>query len=161
PPWQRIVVEHATNLLRADAVALYVWDEASAMLRPLYANDSRETAPDQPLQHGRGVAGRAFSARQTVTVNDYIAWEHALPLPSAPGLRAAMAVPLVVADRGVGVLVVRSYGRRTFGSREEHVLSLLAAQVAPALEAARLYPASERLAREADQRATEQATSEQ
>ena len=157
----RIVAEQASALLSADAVVLYVWDETSGHLRALYTDDPRELTREQPVQPGRGVAGRAFSTRQIVRVNNYPAWEHALPAASARGLRAALAVPLVVAERGVGALVVRSYSRRRYGTRDEHVLALLAAQLAPALEAARLFSASERLAREAAERAAELAASEQ
>src|ERR1700681_4148181 len=49
----------------------------------------------------------------------------------------------MVGDRPIGALVVRFYAdRRVLEAAEERMLLLLAAQVAPALEAARLYAAS-------------------
>src|SRR5438128_520491 len=59
-----------------------------------------------------------------------------------PGLQrtSVEAVRLMVGDRPIGALLVRFYDqRRVLGADEERMLLLLAAQVAPALEAARLY----------------------
>jgi signal transduction histidine kinase len=134
-----LVATRAGELLSADAVALYLWDEGAGTLLPVYSNDERATTPDQPLAAGRGEAGLALSRREPVTVADYAAWEHGLPWAAARGLRAAAAVPLMVADQAIGALVARFYSQRTIEPEDVHTLSLLAAQMAPALEAARLY----------------------
>ncbi|HEY1298430.1 MAG TPA: ATP-binding protein, partial [Chloroflexota bacterium] len=64
------------------------------------------------------------------------------------GLKSVEAVPLMLDDRPIGVLVVRFYRQRPVtGADDTRILDLLAALAAPALEAARLY-ASSRLERE-------------
>jgi signal transduction histidine kinase len=50
-----------------------------------------------------------------------------------------MAVPLQVADQRTGALSVRTYEPRHWTDDDARTLTLLAAQVAPALQAARLY----------------------
>lgn len=61
-----------------------------------------------------------------------------------------LAAPLLVNDRAIGTLAVLSSRPRRFRRREEQILELLAAQVAPALEAARLHADSERRRAEAE-----------
>src|SRR5207249_11638675 len=74
---------------------------------------------------------------------DYEHWENAVDWGVALGIKSVEAVPLMVGDRSVGALIVRFYNEpRVLGPDEERILLLLAAQVAPALEAARLYATS-------------------
>jgi transcriptional regulator with GAF, ATPase, and Fis domain len=112
----RMIADRASKLLAADAVALYLWDEEANLLCPLYSNDSRGVVPDRPLPPAQGIIGQAFIQRQPVVVEDYALWSHALPLATERGLQSALAVPLVVAERGVGTLVVRSYSPRTYNT---------------------------------------------
>ncbi|HLZ31478.1 MAG TPA: GAF domain-containing protein [Chloroflexota bacterium] len=139
----KLVAERACDLLDGDAVALYVWDDAASLLRPVYSNDPRQAIEDQPLRPGQGAAGQAVLYRRPIVVDDYAHWEHAVAWGLARGLKSVEAVPLMVGDRSVGALIVRFYTkRRVLGPDEERMMLLLAAQVAPALEAARLYAAS-------------------
>src|SRR5205823_14123261 len=97
----------------------------------------------QPLQLGQGAAGQAVQQRRPIVVDDYPNYAHAVAWGIARGLRSVQAVPLMVGDRPIGALVVRFYEPRSLpGPDEERTLVLLAAQVAPALEAARLYAAT-------------------
>jgi diguanylate cyclase (GGDEF)-like protein/PAS domain S-box-containing protein len=157
----RIVADRASVLLGADAVALYLWDQEASLLRPLYSNDPRALSADTPLKLGQGIIGRAFAQREPVVVDDYRLWPQALALATSRGLRSALAVPLVVAERAVGALIVRSYTQRNYTVEDINVLSLLAASLAPALEAARLFTEAERLSQEAIERASELRRSEE
>ena len=76
-------------------------------------------------------------------MEDYEHYPHASRWGLARQLKAVEAAPLMVAGRPIGALIVRFYTeRRTCVDDEHRTLALLAAQVAPALEAARLYAAS-------------------
>ena len=139
----QLVAERAVALLGGDSVAVYLWDETAGRLMPVFSNDPRRAFDDHPLKEGQGAAGQAVARRESVVVNDYEHWEHAVDWAIAGGLKSIEAVPLMVADRPIGALVVRFYSRRTkVGPDHERVLKLLAAQAAPALEAARLYATS-------------------
>src|SRR6202022_284954 len=136
----KLAAERACDLLLGDAVALSLWDAASGLLMPAFSNDPRQPLEDQPLRPGQGAAGQAVLHRQPIVVDDYEHWEHAVGWGIARGLKSVEAVPLMVGDRSVGALIVRFYHeRRGLGPDEERMLLLIAAQVAPALEAARLY----------------------
>lgn len=138
-----MVAERACDLLGGDAVALYLWDERTERLRPIFSNDSHLPDPEEPLKLGQGAAGQAVERREPVLIGDYQTWEHALPASRERNVQAVDAVPLLVGDRPVGALVVRYYTHDTpRGEANRWLLSALAAQIAPALEAARLYAAS-------------------
>jgi PAS domain S-box-containing protein len=136
----KLVAEHAGELLHGDAIALYLWDEAAGLLMPVYSNDPRQAEADQPLRLGEGAAGQAVLHREPIVVDDYARYEHAVEWFVVQRLKSVEAVPLMIAERPIGVLVVRFYTRRRArGVVQQRVLELLAAQAAPALEAARLY----------------------
>src|SRR5579859_1338502 len=139
----KLVAERACDLLGGDAVALYLWDETAGVLRPAYSKDHHQHIEDQPLLPGQGAAGLALQQRRPVVVHDYEHWENAVGWGVALGIKSVEAVPLMVGERSVGALIVRFYNeRRVLRPDEERILLLLAAQVAPALEAARLYATS-------------------
>lgn len=139
----RLVAEHAAELLHADAVAVYLWDEANGLLLPVYTNDIRQPVSDRPLRTGEGATGLAVELRRTVVVDDYANFENAVDWAIGSGLKSCEAVPLLVRGQAIGALVIRFYGERPLtGTDEARILSILAALAAPALEAARLYAGS-------------------
>jgi len=138
----KLAAVRACELLHGDAVAVYMWDEALQKLLPVYTNDPHAPNDDHPLQLGQGAAGQAVQRREAVVVQDYTHWEHAVAWGVLRKLQTVEAVPLMVADRSVGALIVRFYSPHPVSVEEEQILALLAAQVAPALEAARLYATS-------------------
>ncbi|MEP7105377.1 MAG: ATP-binding protein [Chloroflexota bacterium] len=81
----------------------------------------------------------ASSTGSAVIVRDYGTWEHRLDWSVALGHKSMLAVPLLLQDRTVGALVARFTERREFDGDELQVLALIAAAVAPVLEAARLH----------------------
>jgi signal transduction histidine kinase len=134
-----LVVERARDLLEAGAVGLYVFDDATQTLRPLHSSDAREGVPEPTVAPGEGAAGMAFRLGKPVLVDDYPGWPNAGSWAAAKGVASAMAVPLLVADRRTGAMSVRTYQPRHWTRDDAQTLTLLAAQVAPALDAARLY----------------------
>src|SRR6266508_4171131 len=134
-----LVVTHARDLLDAGAVGLYVYDEPSALLRPIHSSDAREGVPEPSIPPGIGAAGMAFLTGAPVRVDDYVGWPHAGSWAAANGVTSALAVPLQVAERRTGAMSVRTYVPRHWTDEDAQTLVLLAAQVAPVLEASRLY----------------------
>src|SRR5229473_1772436 len=92
----KLVAEHACELLRGDAVALYLWDDAAGLLMPVFSNDPRQPIEDQPLKLGQGAAGQAVQSRQPVVVEDYEDYAHAVAWGTARQLKSVEAVPLMI-----------------------------------------------------------------
>jgi PAS domain S-box-containing protein len=139
----RLVVDQACQLLEGDAVGLYLWDAPQTRLMFVFSNDRRQPADERPVQVGEGAVGQAVKQRQAVIVDDYASWEHRFDWAVDGELKSVEAVPLQIGDDLVGALDVRFYDRpRSADPDRQHRLSLVAAQVAPTLAAARLYAAS-------------------
>lgn len=140
----RLAVARARELIQADSATLFWWDAAAGQLQALADTAPGPAGAPRALPPGRGAAGLAFQRREAVVAEDYASWKHAAEQSLARGTRAAAAVPLVVQDRAVGALVVCALQRRAWAETDLEYLRLLAAQVAPVLEAARLHAESER-----------------
>lgn len=139
----RVVGERSLGLIGGDVFALSLWDADAGVLRLVATNDP--TAPPTPITFlpGQGATGRAFQQRSPVVVEDYTVWKRRVPGLTAQPFRGTVAVPLLVAGQAIGVLALGSHEPRRWGAEQVRVLELLAALVAPPLEAARLYAASQ------------------
>jgi GAF domain-containing protein len=142
----RLVTFHARDLLDADGSVVHLWDEETQLFTELDSNHiDGGIARGGRLQIGQGIAGQTALQRSMLVIEDYPAWPQAVPGAVESGLRSALAVPLLVNDRLVGVLATRFTKSRTITDQQTHLLKLLAAQVAPALDAVRLHAAQGRL----------------
>jgi signal transduction histidine kinase/DNA-binding response OmpR family regulator len=126
-------------LLGGDDATLLWWDPAVNGLRVL-ADTFLRPFP-RIVAVGEGTAGIAFERGEQVLVEDYPGWKYAVPDALARGMKSVIAMPLLVQARPVGALTLSFTTPRRFEAEDLRLLSLLAAQVAPALEAARLHDA--------------------
>jgi PAS domain S-box-containing protein len=145
----RLAVDQARDLLSTDAAALFWWEPERDVLRRVAYNGPLPSDVDT-IPAGDGLMAEALGARAPVVVENYAAWEQAHPWAATAGVGAVAAVGLRVGDRAVGVLEALTHGPREFTPEQKQLLSLLAAQVAPALQAARLHDDSERRRAEAE-----------
>jgi diguanylate cyclase (GGDEF)-like protein/PAS domain S-box-containing protein len=131
----RAAVQLCAPLLRSDGGVVYDFNPRTGLLEPLW--DTPSPVSEAPVPPGAGMIGLAFSTCAPVLIADYSKWEHALPETQRRGMVSALAVPMIAGDRPIGVLGVWSYDQRPFDEDDVRLLSLFAAQVAPALETAR------------------------
>src|SRR4051812_35905824 len=82
----KLVAEHTCELLHGDAVALYLLDDATQLMLPVFSNDPRDPPEEHTLRPGEGAAGQAVASHQPVVVEDYTHWEHAIPWAIQLGL---------------------------------------------------------------------------
>jgi signal transduction histidine kinase len=82
---------------------------------------------------------RAARERKPVIVNDVNSEPGFLPNPLLPETYAEMAVPMTAGDKLLGVFDVQSNNPAGFSDRDANIYVTLAAQVAVALQNARLY----------------------
>ena len=134
----KFAVDLACDLLGADGAALYWWTASTGRLHALADNRSYQEPVARSLGPGKGVAGLAFQRVEPVIIDDYPSWEGAVPWALANGVRAAVGIPLFARGRTVGAMAVLTHAVRPFDAEDLRLLSLLAAQVAPSLEAGRL-----------------------
>ena len=136
-----LIVQRAADLLGAPRSVLYLWDEATQMLRPQAWCNAGAWLNDLPLRLGEGVAGTVAQRREGLLVNDPQHAPYAYPTFVEPyGPAATIAEPLLYRDRLIGVLVVtHDEPGRFFLMPDREPLAVLAAQATIALENARLF----------------------
>jgi signal transduction histidine kinase len=87
----------------------------------------------------KSLVARAARERQAVIVNDVRSEPDFLANPSLPDTRSEIAVPMIVGDKVLGVFDVQSNKLNGFTKEDANIYTTLAAQVAVALQNARLY----------------------
>ena len=97
-----------------------------------------------PFEQEQSLVARAARTRQGVIVNDVSKVPDWLPNPLLPDTCSEMAVPLLVGERVLGVLDVQSDELDRFTGDDIRIQTTLAAQVAVALENARLFEEGQR-----------------
>jgi PAS domain S-box-containing protein len=134
------IVEAARDLLRVASAQLAQRGAAADLVTVTAEAGDLALLRHRTVRLGEGSIGTVAATRQPLIVNDYQAFPNRLP--ELTMVTAAMAVPLLVEDRLVGILNVDSTDRdRTFGADDLQLLQLFAQPAAIALENARLYEA--------------------
>ena len=133
------VLRSAVALLGAGSASLYLWDEPAQLLRCTrnWQVPAIDTTPD--VRVGEGLAGQTFARAEPLIVNDYMAWELAMPSGRDCGLSAGLGVPLRRAGEPIGVLLIRSYAADAppFTDDDARVVALFGDQAAIAIANAR------------------------
>ncbi|HUT14774.1 MAG TPA: GAF domain-containing protein [Anaerolineae bacterium] len=133
------VVELIHETFHYDHVNIFTVDAntGNVIFRASTNPDIQENGFEVP--QGEGIIGQVAQLGDPVLSNDVALEPHYRFLDVLADTRAELAVPLKVEERIVGVLDVQSNEKDTFSSEDLFVLQTLAAQVAIAVENARLY----------------------
>ena len=134
----KLAVDLACDLLGVDGAALYWFVSSTGLLHSLADNRGYQANASRTLEVGKGVAGLAFQRQEPLIIDDYPKWEGAVPWALEHGVRAGVGIPLMARGRIVGAMAVLTHAVGGFDADDLRLLSLLAAQVAPSLEAGRL-----------------------
>jgi signal transduction histidine kinase len=135
-----LIVDQAVRLVGAERGVLRLLDQSSGLLTPVHQTRQRGVeALYSAMPPGVALAGRAFSERRAIWTDDYSSADGALEVAIQHGVRAVIAVPVLVGDEAVGVISVTSHQPGfAFDHGDPLLLELFASQVAVALHNARL-----------------------
>src|SRR5579883_1536778 len=151
----------ARDAIGLDHAGIFVWDEGKQALVLLEGtSDDRATQTRVRFHSGEGATGLAFARNAPVVINRYDAWHDQPAWVAGSGLLSVAAVPLRTGSRAIGALCVLSSSRHAFSTEEVHFLDLIATQIAPSIELARLAAESEHRRQQAEARAVALANSE-
>ena len=120
-----------------DAFSILLLEKESQILKHYFGVRFDERIQWNNMPVGRGIVGAAAQDAQTVLVPDTNRDERYVAM--VEGIRSEVAVPLIVKDEVIGVLDLECEQVNAFTREHEWLLSLLAPQVAIAIENARLY----------------------
>ena len=132
--------EVAARLLRVKTAAIALADSAGTLsirasvgLPPAFRSEWRG-------QRGEGLVGEVMQNGHPFVATDLMASDSSsLPFGPAFPVRGLMVLPLKVRDEPLGCLILADSLPRAFSPEEVEIMTLLASQVAMAIENARLY----------------------
>lgn len=145
-----LIVEQAVMLMGTDAGCLYIYDPRRGELTMSVATGYYSEFVGQAIRPGEGLAGRVFSSRRSMVVDDYSTWPgRAAAYDGESRFKATLAVPLLGASGVLGVLDIGgSQRKQAFDEYDVQLAELFAAQASVALESARLHAEAQRRAME-------------
>jgi PAS domain S-box-containing protein len=139
------VLDRAVTLLDATGGELATFDEEKSELDIVAGRGMGTDAVGTRMQLGEGAMGRVAATHKALVVPKYHEWEGRSAQYATSAMQTAIAVPLLIGDRLVGVIAVaRADKNRSFGADDQRRLELFAPQAAVAIENARLYAVSRR-----------------
>lgn len=122
-------------LVEYDAFSIYLLEHG--MLKHYFGVRFDERVQWRSMPITEGVVGAAASSREAVLVRDTEVEERYVA--AVEGIRSEVAVPLMLKDQVIGVVDLESDRVGWFNEDHKRMLSLLAPQIAAAIENARLY----------------------
>jgi signal transduction histidine kinase len=138
-----LVATFARLLLDADYAAVAVQEPGGTFTWQTVVGNRTDQHHGAHIPHGIGPLGRGAATRQAIGIDDFAKQEifadGELNLYTAEELESAVVVPLRAEERVFGALLVGCRQVHRFPPAELHLVELLAAQAAIALEHARLF----------------------
>lgn len=132
---ERFDLYHAhIYLTDADGETLMLSSGAGEIGRQMVADQHAISVSDEHSQ-----VARATREQKPIIVDDVQSQPGFVPNPLLPDTRSEIAVPMIIGDRVIGVFDVLSSRLKDFSREDASVYTTLAAQVAVALQNARLY----------------------
>jgi sigma-B regulation protein RsbU (phosphoserine phosphatase) len=132
------IAELVRRLIDYQMFSILLLDSAGEKLQHRFSlrfNENIHLKHDIPL--GRGLVGSAAESKQAVLVPDVT--KDSRYIQSNPETRSELAVPLIYKSKVVGVLDLEHTRRGFFTEEHKRTMTTLAAQIAIAIENARLY----------------------
>jgi PAS domain S-box-containing protein len=141
------LLQRIAEVLDADSAAiLLIGDDGNLHLRAATGfGASVELAT--PIPVGSGMAGRVAASRTPLLVADLSQIAAVSPVLRDRGINSAVAIPLIVADRVIGVIHAGSEAFAQFVEEDARLLELIADRIALAINQATLHEL-ERVAQE-------------
>lgn len=141
------IVEAAADLTEAKYVALGVIDERGESLEQFVTTgiDEATHAAIGDLPHGRGILGVLIHEARPLRLHDLGDDPRAVGFPpNHPPMTSFLGVPIVLRGVAYGNLYLTEKRGGDFTDADQEIVTLLAAQVAVAIENARLYESATR-----------------
>ncbi|MBF0508302.1 MAG: response regulator [Deltaproteobacteria bacterium] len=131
-----LVIEHAREVVTADAVSIMILNQESGVLEMLAAVG--QNPPEKMFTRpGLGIAGDVFLSGKAEIINDVV--HDPRYIPSASPVSSMISAPLKTGHRIIGVISVSSREPMPYTARDLKLINTLAAQAAVAIENSRLY----------------------
>jgi diguanylate cyclase (GGDEF)-like protein/PAS domain S-box-containing protein len=142
------ILHRATDLLNATGGELGLVNEDGETIRILVSHNMGTNTVGKTIKFGEGLMGVVAKTRQIQMVEDYKRWDGQLSSYKQSKIHAAIAAPLVIGTRLLGVIgIMNSNQKRKFSESEKNLMKMFAQQAAIAVENAKLFEEKQKQAR--------------
>ncbi|MGE5248995.1 MAG: GAF domain-containing protein [Bacteroidota bacterium] len=146
----------AERVMPVESFVISLLDEATRELQPVYVVGRGEyIPPTTPLGRSDSVSRQVFQSGEPALLNlsaDQRGKTGILPPVGASASVSALAVPMTMRGRVLGVLSAQSYRPNAYTQEDMQILGTLASQAIVAIQNGRLFAETQRLAQEMEQR---------
>ena len=154
-----LVGERLRGIFAADSMFIALLDEEAGVIHFPYGIEAGERyAGDllDPIPLGSGVSSIVVRTRKPLRFGSSEAGEALGAIAGgATVTQSWLGIPILVADRAIGLVALESTRRDAFDEADERLLGTVVSSLGVALENARLFAETRRLLAETDQRAAE------
>ncbi len=132
------VAELVRRIIDYEIFAILLLNEKTQELRARFQiGHPPDLAERLRVKVGQGVTGQAALRREAMLVNDVTADRDYIAC--IPGVKAELAIPLIIKNRCIGVLDINARQPDYFTAEHARLLTVVASRIAIAIENARLY----------------------
>ena len=143
----QVVLERAVSLLGVTGGELAIYEEERQELVIVASHNMPTDERGTRMALGEGAMGHVAQTLEPLIIPRYQEWKGRSGKYTQSEIQAAMATPLIIGSRLVGVIAsVHSDPQREFGEADLRKLAMFAPQAAIAIENARLFEAEKRRA---------------
>ncbi|MFQ5593175.1 MAG: GAF domain-containing protein [Anaerolineae bacterium] len=141
------VHQAAAQLMPCEAFVIALADETRQEVSAVYLVDQGGRWPAQRIPTGRSLSGQVLASGEPLLIQDFTQASSeidAVHFGDPEHVRSILAVPMRLGERIVGVISAQSYRPHAYTTEDQHLLEMLAAHAAVAVENTRLYEAERR-----------------
>jgi diguanylate cyclase (GGDEF)-like protein/PAS domain S-box-containing protein len=145
----KALLEKCRQVLPVEAFYIAIFDPETCTIQHPLAYDMGEylQIPTRDIRQNPGVSGQVINNRQTLYIPDItspdVMKNFQIFRTSGNPTRSYVGVPMMVADRIVGVISMQSYQPNAYDPGQIRLLETIATQAAVALDNSRLYTKSQ------------------
>jgi diguanylate cyclase (GGDEF)-like protein/PAS domain S-box-containing protein len=139
----------AEQIMPVEAFIIALVDEKYQQVDAVYLIDKDGRNPAMRIPMNEGLSGRVIMSGKSLYIPDFDKekdW-NGIHFGSEEHTRSILAVPLRTGERVIGMIAAQSYQPDAYTTEDQHLLEMLAAHAAIAIENSRLIEEMERLAK--------------
>jgi PAS domain S-box-containing protein len=136
------VHQAAAQLMPCEAFVIALADETRQEVTAVYLVDQGGRWPAQRGPSGHGLSGHVLASGEPLLIQDFSPDSseiETVQFGDPEHVRSILAVPMRLGERIIGVISAQSYQPRAYTTDDQHLLEMLAAHAAVAVENARLF----------------------
>jgi two-component system cell cycle response regulator len=138
----------AAQLMPSEAFVIALMNETSNLIEAVYLMDRAGRTPALTLPAGAGLSGYIINTGKALYIEDLEEYDgvESIRFGDSQDVRSILAVPMILKDRVIGMLSVQSYQARAYTPEDMHLLEMLSAHAAIAIDNTRLFQVVQLLA---------------